>query len=79
MAKDLTTLLSVLTECFDIFLEAFDKNCPFKKYGQFEYHNRTIRMRNEFGSAIEALKSDTFLRSLYETLQAWGLGHVDLI
>jgi hypothetical protein len=74
MARDHTTFLPLFVECFHIFLEAFEKNCPFKKHGQLEYHNRTMRVRKECGSAIRALNSDRFLRSLYDTLQAWGIG-----
>lgn len=74
MDQDNTTILKTLVKFFPAFLKAFQENCPFRKYGQFEYHNNTIRMRKEHGSAIKALKDESFLRSLYSTLEAWGIG-----
>lgn len=56
------------------FLEAYDEYCPFKRYGQLEYHAETIRLRRELGSPAAALNDQMFLRSLHRTLQAWGLG-----
>lgn len=74
MSQNDTTILKTLVECFPIFLKAFKENCPFQKYGQFEYHNNTIRIRRTHDSVSEALKDDSFLKSLYSTLEAWGLG-----
>lgn len=36
-------------------------------------HLRTIRLRSELGGAREAIKSDQFVRSIWETLHAWGM------
>lgn len=74
MSQNDTTIIKTLVECFPIFLRAFKENCPFKKYGQFEYHDKTIRIRKEHESVTKALENNSFLNSLYSTLEAWGLG-----
>ncbi len=61
-------------ERFPTFLEAYDRYCPFTKYGQLEYHVETIQRLRAVGSAEAALDDDTFRESLYRTLQAWGIG-----
>lgn len=53
---------------------AHDQHCPFKKYGQLEYHRETIRLRRALGSANAALHDVPFLESRHQTLQAWGIG-----
>jgi hypothetical protein len=34
----------------------------------------TIRLRRDLGSTIAAVRDDRFLHSLYQTLNAWGIG-----
>lgn len=63
-----------LTTDFGKYLEVFDRNVPFRKWGQYEFHTRTIRLRHAAGSASAAIDSPAFIRSLWETLQAWGIG-----
>lgn len=59
---------------FPRYLQIFEHNPPFKRYGQWEYHVETIELRRELGSAKAALYDDQFLAALYKTLQAWGIG-----
>jgi hypothetical protein len=63
-------LVARFKEC----LEAYDRDCPFTKYGQLEYHAETIERRRNLGSAQAALDDQSFQRSLYKTLKAWGIG-----
>lgn len=42
--------------------------------GQLSGHVHTLQIRSELGSALEALQSGRYLSSLYDTLQAWGIG-----
>jgi hypothetical protein len=63
-----------LIENFDKFLRIFDSRPPFQKPGQLDYHKNTISFRKREGSATNAINNDLFLRSLYQTLQAWGIG-----
>jgi hypothetical protein len=39
-----------------------------------EYHLETIELRRRLDSAVAAVMDDAFVRSLYRTLQAWGIG-----
>ena len=64
----------MLTASFKTFLEAYDRDCPFTRHGQLQYHVETVRLRCRLGSAKAALNDETFQQSLYRTLQAWGIG-----
>lgn len=59
---------------FPSFLEAYDRHCPFTRYGQLEYHVETIHRLRELGSTEAALKDVSFQTGLYRTLEAWGIG-----
>jgi hypothetical protein len=59
---------------FQSYLKFFLEHPPFKRYGQLEHHQETIRRRRELGSARVALGDGAFLWSLYKTLKAWGIG-----
>lgn len=59
---------------FGGYLDTFDARQPFRKAGQLEWHVRTIRLRAELGSVERCLASDGFLETLWQTLQAWGIG-----
>jgi hypothetical protein len=74
MTRKREPLTPLLLADFPRFLDAFEKNCPFKRYGQLEYHVETIEQYRRFGSATAALADESFLRSLYKTLQSWGIG-----
>jgi len=59
---------------FPFFLKYYVDHCPFTKFGQLEYHLETIQRRRELGSAKAALKDNAYLKSLYKTIKAWGIG-----
>jgi len=59
---------------FQTFLEVFDKKGPFNRPDQQRLHGRTIGLLHGSGGAQAALVNPVFQRSLYETLQAWGIG-----
>jgi hypothetical protein len=67
-------LVGVLAKDFPAWLTHYDVNSPFRIYGQLEFHRRTIELRMGLGSPMAAVADDKFLQSLYETLQAWGIG-----
>lgn len=67
-------LTDLLVADFPRFLHAFEENCPFNRYGQLEYHVKTIKRLKECGSVGRALADESFLRSLHDTLQVWGIG-----
>lgn len=69
-----TDLTDVLIASFDKWLAAYDRYCPFTKWGQREYHIEAIRLRRQLGSAETALHDRSFLEALYRTLSAWGIG-----
>lgn len=66
--------LKILIKNFPFFLEFYADHCPFTKPGQFEFHRETIQKRRELGSVKAALKDMGYLKSLYRTLRAWGIG-----
>ena len=74
MARKKADSAAVLIGGFKTFLDAYDRDCPFTRHGQLEYHAETIRHRRRLGSAKAALHDDAFQRLLYRTLQAWGIG-----
>ena len=58
---------------FKLYLDVFTKEKPFSQSGQFENHLKTIQRRHELGSAATAVADSAFLKSLHQTLQAWGI------
>ncbi len=52
----------------------YDRDTPFVRSGQLESHQRTIALRRRHPTSASALSDDRFVKSLYETLQAWGIG-----
>lgn len=67
-------LLKSLIKNFPFFIKYYADHCPFRKPGQFEFHRETIQKRKELGSVKAALKDMDYLKSLYRTLRAWGIG-----
>jgi len=63
-----------LIKNFPYFLKYYTNHCPFTKLGQLEYHRKTIHRRLELGSAKAALEDASYLKNLYLTLKAWGIG-----
>ena len=57
-------LRGVLTASFKTFLEAYDRDCPFTRHGQLQYHVETISRRRRLGSAKLALADEEFQRAL---------------
>lgn len=74
MARDTFSIVSHLIKDFPLFLDVFLRDPPFSRPEQLENHLQTIRLRQQLGTASEAIASDEFLTSLYSTLQAWGMG-----
>jgi hypothetical protein len=63
-----------LVNNFPEWLAYFEHRGPFTRTGQLEHHIKTIQRRYELGSAVKACSDELFLKSLYETLRAWGIG-----
>jgi hypothetical protein len=63
-----------LVGSFDRYLSAFDEAPAFKKTGQYENHAAAVGLRMALGSASAAIADDNFLRLLWLTLRAWGIG-----
>src|SRR5437588_8573109 len=59
---------------FKRYLNAYTRRPVFDRAGQLEFHLETIALRRKLGSAVAAVSDEGFLRSLYRTLQAWGIG-----
>ena len=74
MTKRQAEFVPILIGGFKTFLEAYDRDCPFTRHGQLQYHVETIRFRRRLGSAKAALDDENFQHALYRTLQAWGIG-----
>lgn len=66
--------LRALLGDFERFVDEYDRRNPFDRSGQLSGHVRTIKLRREAGSAAAAIEDGRFRASLYETLQAWGIG-----
>lgn len=56
---------------FEHYIDVFDSAKPFRKWGQYEFHIKTIRLLRELGSIEHALGNPEFMRNLWETLKAW--------
>jgi len=63
-----------LIDEFPDLLDYYDNHLPFDRSGQYANHRRTIDLRRQAGSVAAALADDRFLRSLYSTLESWGIG-----
>lgn len=58
---------------FDRYVELYDREVPFRRAGQFEYHKATITSRRSAPNIAAAIGSE-FTESLWNTLRAWGIG-----
>lgn len=63
-----------LIEGFDHFVDVYDQRVPFTISGQSQHHVTTIALRRKLGTIDRALRSEEFVTSLWNTLQAWGIG-----
>ncbi len=59
---------------FPSLVSEYDRNTPFVRSGQLESHRSTIAIRRAHPTSARALADHRFVTSLYETLQAWGIG-----
>ena len=66
--------VDMLIRDFERYVFAFDEKPAFTRSGQFENHEKTIKLRFELGSASAALQSSDFLDCLRNTLLSWGIG-----
>jgi hypothetical protein len=64
----------LLIRGFPVFVAAFARKPPFNKPAQFATHSKTIAIRLELGSVSAAIRDARFVGTLYQTLQAWGIG-----
>ena len=64
----------MLIRDFERYVFAFDEKPAFARSGQFENHEKTIKLRFELGSASAALQSSDFIDCLRNTLLSWGIG-----
>lgn len=63
-----------LIDDFDKYVEIYDHKFPFRKAKQASSHVHTLQLRVRCGSVKAAIDDAGFVDSLYETLQAWGIG-----
>jgi len=70
VAKRVTGVINEFMTCVEIF----DQQVPFTRSGQYSLHRATIDRRHSWLNVRDALKDEVFLDSLYQTLQAWGIG-----
>jgi hypothetical protein len=54
------------------YLDFYEKANPFNKPEQLEFHIQTIDLRHKLGISA-ALQDNTFIKSLWNTLDAWDL------
>src|SRR3972149_4588043 len=69
-----TSRVPALIAGFSRYLDAYTRKPAFTRAGQLEYHLESIALRRQLGSATAAVSDEAFVRSLYRTLQAWGIG-----
>ena len=67
-------LVHPLINEFPRWLDYFVERGPFTRREQLDCHVRAIALRRGHESAATASEDPEFVRALYETLQAWGLG-----
>jgi hypothetical protein len=73
-AAEVDSRLAGVTRDFAACVEAYDRQVPFQRSGQYEWHRMTIEARLRCGGAGRALEDEAFGRLLYGTLQRWGIG-----
>jgi hypothetical protein len=66
--------ISRLIERFDHYVDLYDREVPFRRFGQFEHHLATITIRRSLPDLASAIQNQEFLVSLRDTLRAWGIG-----
>lgn len=67
--------LDSLTADFEVWLDVFDRTVPFSRSGQRDWHVATLVRWKQLEGRVDSLVSDQeFMKDLYETLGAWGIG-----
>jgi hypothetical protein len=72
--EDRLARVNYLIANFQTALQAFEENPPFKRMEQLAYHQKTIALGKELKTVNAAVDHKDFAWSLYQTLQAWGIG-----
>ena len=67
-------LLPLLIDEFPRWLDYFIERGPFTRPEQLDCHRTTIELRRKHASSAAASEDPAFVKALYETLRAWGLG-----
>lgn len=68
------TLVLLLTRDFPKWVEYFALHGPFTKPEQLSRHRESIELRRSHADLAAALDDEGFLKAVYETLKAWGIG-----
>jgi len=71
---EIESRLNKLIADFERYVGEYDRGFPFRRDGQFELHESTIRRRRELGTIDASLADEKFLAGLLTTLDAWGIG-----
>lgn len=66
-------LVPLLIAEFPRWLDYFAQHGPFRKPDQLARHRNTIELRLAHTTAAAAIADPIFVKSLYETLKAWGI------
>jgi hypothetical protein len=72
--EEIQRRIEMVAAKFETYLQACDLDPPFKGPDQLNLHRQTIARRRELGSVEAAVDDARFVRSLYDTLQAWDIG-----
>ena len=70
--KKIQQHIDELCQNMPLYLDVYRK-FPFSKPGQLELHRQTILMRQRHGSVQAALKDNSFINSIRDTLVKWGM------
>lgn len=73
-ARKHLTLVPLLTRDFPRWVEHFALHGPFTKPEQLSRHRESIELRRSHADVAGALDDVGFLKAVYETLKAWGIG-----
>lgn len=72
--EEIDRRIAEVTDSFSSCLDAYDRQVPFVRNGQYSWHRATINRRRIFPYVADAIADEIFLDDLYETLHAWGIG-----
>jgi hypothetical protein len=63
-----------LARNFEDYVRKYDASAPFRRAGQLDFHQSTIRLRRQAGTVRHAVEDPRFIEALRRTLYAWGIG-----